>query len=757
MIKKLASIVIMVTVIVATIGIPPKAGLVNAQTSLEYYKGLFNSWGIPVDTLPQKNIKLDTPATKKDLQLLQLELEGTDTNQSEATDTNTNKEGRYLLLLTSQSQIKPQDSFGWLDVIVVCDSVETTFLPQGVSCALNSLNLADQNPNESSVSDKILQTIQPVNVNGVNYYLLPQVLLVTPQYQKNLGDYFKALSRAQASTNMLDKEKTAESMSRDLLKTFKDSSIFESTLYALVLLLFVVALRKPILTVVNNPRRLLEKNLYINQTRRAIDLLTKNSGIVSFIFLILIIFYIPIFYALTIKAQLLGDPAYPIKYLTTTLNPLNIPNYLTAQNLFRIGLLFYHYILALFGLFLLIPNLAKVIIRSTQKLRATKFRVTFPKWLIPATIALNGLLLAFVDLKSLTGFLALSVIILLISLFYLKSQSVEYPNLFTTKQRRLVFLTMFSILALNIFYPLWQKGQPIKYAYESLIGIKDTVIALPYSKKWGKNVLFESYYYNGDSNVYADGYLIYSPNAERIVNKPLNKFNDAENFIIVSEKPNKVSETLLKNPILLNYLSTADFSPLFTAEIKSTDVYNSPALKAQITFNCNFAPSPTVVKLETLTLNKFSRDDDVDPVSTESIEIMNFPGCKTETGTETFEAPLDPYIIPQDFAILRIRGIDAKHLAGLKIFAGGKESPVKFINREVLNESQYKILYSSPNQIKEITNYSTEVKKEFLVNIKTDDQGFDLSVPINKLMKAGVLQNPFIIWTNKPNEIIQKL
>lgn len=767
MLKKFCGIVASTVVFVIVIVIN-QGGLVKAQTSLEYYKGLFSSWGIAVDTLPQKNIKLDTPATKKDLQTLVQMIENGETNQKLTEDgvVTTNKEGRYLLVLASQLQTTPQikeGMLGYQSIILVCDSGEAAPLPPDMSCASNNLNFATQNPTESSVSAKILQTIQPVSTNGVKYYLLPQVLLITPQYQKYLGDYFKALSRAQVSAKVSDTVKTTDSTSRELLKTFKDSALFESTVYTFVILLFIVALHKPLVILVRNPKKLLERNLYANQMHRALNFLTKYSGIISFIFLILAIFYIPIFYALTIKAQLLGDPSYPLKYLSTTLNPLNIPNYLTSQNLFRVGLLFFHYILALFGLFLLIPALVGVTRKSTQKICVIKLRTTFIKWLLPVTIALNGLLLTLVDLKPLTGFLSLSIIIIFLALLYLKSSSINYSGLFTTKERNLVFLTMFVVLTLNFVYPLLQKSRPINYAYEPLIGIKDTVIALPYSKKWGKGVLFEPYYYSGTSNVYAGSYLIYSPNAEQVVNKSLIKFTATEGFAIVSRKADQVFEVLLKNQKLLKYLSTAEFSPLFALDNTSSDVFSSPTLKIHVTFNCNLDPNPAVVKLETLTLNKYAQDSSIDlnnpidSVSTESTEVLNFPGCKAESGSETLEVPLDLYIIPQDFAILRIRGVDPKYLTDLKFFVTEKEVPIAFINSDVLDESHYKILYALPNPSKELTNYSTEVKKDFLVNIKTKTtyQGFDLSDPINQLIKAGALRNPFIIWTNQPNEIIQ--
>lgn len=741
---------------------------VNAQTSLDYYKGLFNSWGVSIDILPKEINRLDTPATKKDLQTLLQKITNNEIGQSVAEENtaNINRKDHYLLLLASQSQSTSQNDAGisgYQNIIVVCDSLEASFLPQGVSCASNSLNFADQNPNESSVSNKILQTIQPVNVNGANYYLLPQVLLITPQYQNILGDYFKALSQvqAQASANIYDSEKIINITMSDVLKNLKNSSIFEITIYTLVILLFIVVMKKPITLLVRHPQRFLEKSLYVNQIHHAINFLTKNYGMTSFIFLLLSLFYIPILYTLSIKAGILGDPTYPIRYLTTTLNPLNIPNYLTVPNLFRIGLLFYHYSLFLFGILLIIPNLVRVSIKPLRNMLTVKLKVNFIKWLVPTLIILNGILLAFIDLKSLAGFLILSMTILLIPLFYLKSRRIEYNTLFSPKELAFLTATVLIVLSLNVAYPLLQKGMPIRYAFEPLIDTKSEVTALPYSKKWTKNVLFEPHYYSGSSKVFVDNYLIYAPNTQTIVNKSLRDFTEGNNGLIVSGNPKDTIETLLKNPKILPFVETNTFSPLFVLDNTSGNTSNYGSIKTQVTFNCDLSPVSSVIKLEIITLNKFtseqtsSNDDKTDPINIESTKILNFPACNEETGSETFEVPFDSSLIPQERVILRLRGIDEMYLSNVKLLAGTTELSIWFLNKNILYENGYSLLYSSKDFSPEITAYSTKVKKEVTINVKTTEDGFDISSPINTLVKQNLLQNSFIIWSTTQNELIE--
>lgn len=438
------------------------------------------------------------------------------------------------------------------------------------------------------------------------------------------------------------------------------------------------------------------------------------------------------------------------------MNPLNIPNYLIAQNFFRLGLLFYNYVLALFGVFIMIPNLASIFTTSAKKIAQAKFSANFLKWAIPITITTIGLLLAFADIKSILGLLSIGLLVLLASLYYLRVKKLNYAKLFTPKQRNLVILALNTVLILNIAYPLFQKSHPASYEYEPLIGLKDEIIALPYSKQWGKNVLFEPHYYTGNSKVYADSYLIYVPNSKQIVNRRLADFTNNQSFSVTSSKNTNISGLLLKNEQLLNQLVTPDFSPIFTVTNFTADKLATPFLTAQLTFNCNLNPPSAEIKLEAQTLSIFAENEkDNDYIATETTKLMLFPGCNTEAALETFEVPFDTYAIPEKASILRLRGIDQKYVAGLKIIQNQQELPIKFVSKELLNETQLSILKTSVNQADTFYNYSAGIKKDITVNIKNTPQGFDLSEPINELIKAGALKNPFLIWTDKPNELIE--
>lgn len=722
----------------------------KAQTSLDYYRSLFKSWGISVDIVQDSELqKLTAPATKKDLDTLFNELSRKPETEMEPSQDieKIPSENAYLLILESQQNQKLPP---YKNIIVIT----------------NSLEFLDISLHESSSSSIVLQALKPAIVGDAKFYSIPQIFLVTPEYQKSVSAYFRAISKAEdAKRGLASKEKTTSTAAQILAK-IKTSSILESAGYALAILIFVSIFIFPLKVLVRNPNRFLEKSFYTEALTGILNFLNKNSNMIGFVFIVLALFYIPILYTLNIKARILGDSSYAVKYLITTLNPLNIPNYLTSQNLFRrnlfrIGLLFYNYALALFGLFLLIPRLTLLLTGSIDKFREIKFKPNFIKWAIPTIVLTNSLLLAFVDWEVLIGFLTLSVVVLLASLLYIRSRWIDYAQIFSAKEKLLLAITMTVILVLNIVYPLYVTNRPIKYVYEPLIGIKDNVVAFPYSKKWGNNVLFEPHYYNGNSKVFVDSYLIYAPPAQKIVNKPLKNFSPESSFTITGGSSEAFFEAVLKTPKLLPFITTDTFSPLLALDNKIVNTPSASVLKAQMIFNCYLAPSPVVVKLEIMSLNKYaleqtdSKDSKLDPINAESVEILNFPGCSQGIAQETFEIPLDSYLIPQEFILLRLRGINLRYLAGFKLFLGSQELPVQYINKDVLGNIKYPLLYSSGDSSKEIIAYSSQVKKDFVVDLQNTEEGFDLSNPINELMKRGLLNNPFIIWTNVENELIR--
>jgi len=117
-----------------------------------------------------------------------------------------------------------------------------------------------------------------------------------------------------------------------------------------------------------------------------------------------------------------------------------------------------------------------------------------------------------------------------------------------------------------------------------------------------------------------------------------------------------------------------------------SETINTDTFKVWISLKCFLLPVPTTIKLEILNLNNSERK----PINTESLRIMNFPGCKKDFGSESFEVPMDSGFLPHESTLLRLRGIDDRYLANIIFTNDGKILPITFINKDVLNVRSFK-------------------------------------------------------------------
>lgn len=694
----------------------------RAITYLDHYRNLFFSWNIHVETLQMR---------EDSEEILEI---GTKDN---------------LLMLGSQikemSQLALAGIKDYKNVFLICDVSEPVNLPHGLVCTNGGFSLNSMNPVEATASYTVSQTLRPTEIEGTVYYIIPQALILTPEYESNTENYFKALARSQRSFGESYLPSGAASFA-----VFKNSSTLEGSIYALIILVFISVFMKPFVAATKNPKQLLTINVYTDLLERPVVFLSKYSSAIAFVLTILTFLYIPILYTLIVRGEMLGNAKYPLDYILSTLDPQRIPDYIIQQNLPRIGLLFYSYTLFLFAIFLVLPSIVRSIVSSYAVVARVKLRTNIVKWSVPAIVYLSGLLLAFKDLDSLLGLLSFCIVILGALLIYIKAHAINYSSLFSISQRRILFVAAVFVALMNLIYPVYLSKKPTEYRYEPLIGTKNDVILFPYSKQWGDSILFEPFNYTGSSQVFADAYLIYSPEAEKITNKNLKYYKEEENSSIASRETETTLKLLMSHPALINKTTISGFSPLFLLDLSAIDLNDLPTIRAELTFSCDFRTLPGTVKLRSV------YPVPIVPYSGIT-EIFNFPGCKSYSGTETFQVALDPLIFTSNKMFVYVDGIDNVGLVGLKMLAPEKELPITYINKSILDESSYALIPSEGKRMTDVVNYSEGIKDDFSFAIKRGEKGFDISGPINELVKQGLLKNPFVIWTSEPYEIIKQL
>lgn len=702
-----------------------------ALEPLDSYKQLFESWGFEIDTVDLEQEVGDD----EDYDLSNLGFGRKDND-------------KYLLALTSQEYLS-DDSYS--NVIIICDNSLLSGSNFPVDCTPSTLDDFDfrtTSTKESTASYKISGIVNPIKIDSTNYYFIPEILMVTPDYREVLANHFKALSKTDdIKIGTKDPESQVDLVGQ--LKNIKDSMSFETASYATFLFVFVVVSAGLLKILVLNPRDLLKKDVYRKQFDRFLAFLKNYHGIFTLSLFVLAFLYIPIIYALQLRGSVLGIYEYPYLYIKNTLLPTNYRDIVMAKNIFKIGFLLYNYILGVLILLVAIPKSEPIISVSVSKFRSVRLKNVFVKWLMPSVIVVNMILLGFFEIEELIGFLSLSIVILFLAFTYIKSRSIEFAGLFKKKEIAVVSLVMVVVLIFDFIYPIYKQQTPIRYANEPLIGSGDDVVLFPYSKKWGENVLFEPHFYNGDSEIFADSYLVHSLPAKKVINKPLNQFNNENSVIILSGTPSEVVEALFEKSEIVNYLATGKFSSFFTVDLSD----KSDLTTATIQINCQHSPNSS-----TLTMDIYSKDseDRGGKVNKSKIDALKFPGCEPDSVTKFYEVPIDSYLLPDQKLFIVLGGLDEQTLIDFRLFGGGVEIPATFLKNNILDENIYSIVYKSPVIGNDLYAYSTRVKEEVSFDMNFTEEGFDLSEPINDLMKHGFLNNPFIIWSSGGVEIIDR-
>jgi len=712
-----------------------------AQTPLEYYKSLFISWGIKVDTITE-TVTTDTETKNKEAALgTQETLAFSDTLSSDKNSFNSN----YLLVLSSQSGVVTSR---YNNVIYICDTDTTEVKVFDCSSnTLNGINLLDTKTLESSQSFSIIKIIEPIVLNNTTYYVIPRVLITSPQYQEIVAGYFEAISRANL---ILQKDNRVEENSfLEAVVNIRGSSLFEGTIYVFVILVIILLLKNLLITIAADPKKLLEKSYYKILLKHPLAFLRKYRDIFAFIFLILFIFYLLIIYSLTIKGQLLGDPLYLTNYFISSFDAANFPVFILSKNIFRLSFLIYNFLLFIFAACLLLPSLLALLNSSLTKFKAVKIRLSFVKWSIPALLFVASVILSFFNLTEVISLLSLLIVAVLTALYYIKNRNIKYSDLFSKTELVLTIIFLTIPILIGVVYPSYKGRLPVNYSFEPLIGVQDRVVVFPYSKKWGENTLFRPQYYTGNSRVYADDYLVYAPNVKKIVNKPLSEFKNVGNYIIEVSELDKYLSTLLNYPELKTLATKESFSTIFLINNSDKSIDSYAGLRTTVTFNCSGDAEPGTLEFA------FSSLGDSLSIEKTKSDILNFPGCSGNNTLEKIEVPIDLRGLPQKEILVTLQGIDMESIANLEILTPVGKIPITFINNTFLSAGSNVLLYSQNQRADLITLYSNRIEKNLVIDIVTTEKGFDLSNPINELIKSKALKNPFVIWSEKPNEVIK--
>ena len=148
-------------------------------------------------------------------------------------------------------------------------------------------------------------------------------------------------------------------------------------------------------------------------------------------------------------------------------------------------------------------------------------------------------------------------------------------------------------------------------------------------------------------------------------------------------------------------------------------------------------------------VGKNEKGDNESKIETESETLFYFPGCSKIGVPQTYEVDFDTPYTDSDYLFVKLNDVLPEDIESIEIINGYEIiNPVYFLSKDgygILDSQEITTFPNSP-----IVNYifgdSYDLSFDIVLN---EDEKFDISKPINELIKEGVLKDRFLIWSTK--------
>lgn len=618
-------------------------------------------------------------------------------------------------------------------VIFICDKEFSSDYPFKFNCT-----------DEEAFSDEALvlgNILRSKDTENLDWYVIPENLLVSKDGREELENYFKAIGRADEAISKIteDFEESVERISiLSRIKDFTDTTVFE--FFSLAFSMFLIAsLSWKLLRFFSQEKKLSSQS--IDAFFSSISNLRVDQKILIVVLVGMFICYFPLVFFISLKDGQGIDLGYVSSYTLETFNLTKINEFSRAGSLFRLGIVAYGFVFLSLSLLLLVPVFISVFKRAGEKISESKVRPSVLKNSYPILIIFSLLGVSFFGVSDIVKVLIL-LTVLLIFLFIknIKNGYFEYSS----KERFLYIAVSLALIFTGFFFRMKNSTSEIEFKNEDLIGVLDEVVMLPYSKQLGKNVLMNEHLFSGSEPVFVDHYLVYSPVHSKIENKNAVEFKNEGTFYIQNGDLSDIVKALNENKELHDFLISEMPTNFFKIKNPGNSFSDEGKPKFEITFSC---------QREDLGEDKVRIDfyyvDEKGEIEEDDKTLMYFPGCLEADEPEKYTVDFEYPFTESEYIYVRLVDVLPSDILDVKIL----KSDVVFEPIYFSKGRGYSIIGSgglTTSAVVPVTNYIFGDSYDLSFDLNFDEEGkFDLSVPINELIKEGKLKNWFLIWSTQ--------
>lgn len=708
----------------------------QAKTKLEYYKELFGKeFGFKIyESDKEKASKKDYFSTNPDKGyslVLSSQISGDEeiVESQEIEDTDVSKN------LKQPKNEDPIKSSSWIQnkTILICDSDFSSEYPFKFNCS-----------SQSVYSDEVSEIggfIRNLNSENVDFFVIPENLLLEPEQRAELKNYFKAIRKADKASETTEYNDEAQTnigiLSR--LKDFTNTTVFEfftisfymvilASLFWRLLSYFSEEGKKFTLSDFKNiPNSF--KNLYLYQ-----KILIPVLVFMGSIYILFVLF-------IGIKDGKGLNLSYLISYTKENFNISKLYEFFQKGSFLRIAV--FSYSLVFIGLFFLlfIPVFIKVFKRSGEKIAEVSIKKDVIKYAFPTLIVLSLVVSSVLGVEVSLKFL-IFVIAVLVFLFLKNLQGKVFDYIYSAKEKLIFTAVAIFIIFIGFLFNFRAGGDSFEYREEDLIGVTDEVVFLPYSKQLGENTLMNEYNFSGSEPVFVDNYLVYAPNHSRVENKNAKEFKNEGVFYIQNGDLEDIVLAIDSNEGLFNELRSEEPSNFFRIKNLKKE-FGSSEPEIQITFSCKRPDIGT----DKIKVDFYYLEEGV--VGHDDKTLLYFPGCSKIGEPETYKVKLEIPYTDSEYLFMRLVDFLGSDIEEIMIIDGDQVYSPEYFSKG----RGYVIIDSgglTDSAIVPVTNYIFGDSYDLSFDLNLDEEGkFDISVPINELIKEGKLKDRFLIWSNK--------
>jgi len=681
-----------------------------AQTKIEYYKKLFESFDFTV-----------------------YEENKNGSSEEDYLSSDPTKKG-YLILLSSDI---PEGKYleGNSKIILVCDKPYSNPAPLDFTCDKSSAH-SDQLENTGDF-------LMARNAEKIDIYVIPENSLVSLDKRNDVEDYLKALKRSDKVSLSKDEGSDGETKSmKDEVKNLFKTTTFE--MFGIAVSMFVIAsLSFGLLkSLSSEDKRKFDPLIFKKILLKISEFFSSHRWVTVYSLIVISIMYIPIVVTLGIKDGQGGNVGYFIAYSLDAFKIKSLANYVSQGDYSRVALFFYNSIFLIILASLFVPLVINTILVASSKIGNAKLKPRVQKYAVPSLIILSIFTSSFFEISESYRFLILVIVILsFVIINNLRFRNFDYK--YSLHEKIWFVFSAFLIIVAGFMMGIREKNTDPKYKNEDLIGVTDDVVMLPYLKQMGENVFFNERLTVLSEPIFVNQYLVYSPIHSRVENKNISEFKDEGSFYIQNGDPEDMVSNINSNGNLSKILVSESPTSFFKIE-NFENGFGEENAQIQITFSCE-RKDLGVDKIKS-DFYYISKDGGVEK---ENKTLLYFPGCAKVGEPETFTVEFSPPYFESHSFFMRLADVLKTDVKDIKIIT----SDIVIEPTYYLGSSGYDVIVSkgqTDSSISLITNYIFGDSYDLSFDLNPDLVGkFDISEPINELVKEGILKDNFLIWSTR--------